>query len=227
MRSPRASPCLRATRHRPYRSEPPPPKPPRRSGNLSGHHSFRGDGKWSCGCSSMVEHQLPKLTARVRFPSPAPLRSASFAPWVLRFASHPDASEAYLGAGPCSFWGPGPQTPTPRGSAPGPPARFPAWLRGNWWRAALLGADLFGAVSGVRGWGAGALPTHPPCFQRCAAASAAFHSASTRPRLRSSGRGPESSAAPPTTDPVPDSRTRCRLGAMLDASRLTSGALRR
>ena len=26
-----------------------------------------------CGCSSMVEHQLPKLRMRVRFPSPAPL----------------------------------------------------------------------------------------------------------------------------------------------------------
>ena len=25
-----------------------------------------------CGCSIMVEHQLPKLRARVRFPSPAP-----------------------------------------------------------------------------------------------------------------------------------------------------------
>ena len=26
-----------------------------------------------CGCSSMAEHQLPKLIARVRFPSPAPI----------------------------------------------------------------------------------------------------------------------------------------------------------
>ena len=26
----------------------------------------------ACGCSSMAEHQLPKLTVRVRFPSPAP-----------------------------------------------------------------------------------------------------------------------------------------------------------
>lgn len=25
-----------------------------------------------CGCSSMVEHKLPKLVTRVRFPSPAP-----------------------------------------------------------------------------------------------------------------------------------------------------------
>src|SRR5579863_4039814 len=29
------------------------------------------------GCSSMAEHQLPKLTVRVRFPSPAPLYSSS------------------------------------------------------------------------------------------------------------------------------------------------------
>ena len=27
---------------------------------------------WLCGCSSMVEQKLPKLTTRVRFPSPAP-----------------------------------------------------------------------------------------------------------------------------------------------------------
>ena len=26
-----------------------------------------------CGCSSMVEHELPKLVTRVRFPSPAPI----------------------------------------------------------------------------------------------------------------------------------------------------------
>jgi hypothetical protein len=28
-----------------------------------------------CGCSSMVEQKLPKLTTRVRFPSPAPPQS--------------------------------------------------------------------------------------------------------------------------------------------------------
>jgi hypothetical protein len=27
------------------------------------------------GCSSMVEQKLPKLTTRVRFPSPAPIKS--------------------------------------------------------------------------------------------------------------------------------------------------------
>ena len=30
----------------------------------------------ACGCSSMAEHQLPKLTVRVRFSSPAPTRKA-------------------------------------------------------------------------------------------------------------------------------------------------------
>src|SRR5215467_11897142 len=30
----------------------------------------------ACGCSSMAEHQLPKLTVRVRFPSPAPTTKA-------------------------------------------------------------------------------------------------------------------------------------------------------
>ncbi len=35
----------------------------------------------SCGCSSMVEHELPKLDTRVRFPSPAPLTDKL---WYLR-----------------------------------------------------------------------------------------------------------------------------------------------
>ena len=29
----------------------------------------------TCGCSSMAEHQLPKLTVRVRFPSSAPMKN--------------------------------------------------------------------------------------------------------------------------------------------------------
>ena len=33
----------------------------------------------TCGCSSMVEHQLPKLTVRVRFPSSAPVENAQLA----------------------------------------------------------------------------------------------------------------------------------------------------
>src|SRR5580704_10494801 len=32
---------------------------------------------WECGCSSMAEQKLPKLTTRVRFPSPAPNNSRS------------------------------------------------------------------------------------------------------------------------------------------------------
>src|SRR5690606_29151713 len=46
-------------------------------GTLAG--SARGrypDRTGRCGCSSMVELQLPKLTARVRFPSPAPYDEA-------------------------------------------------------------------------------------------------------------------------------------------------------
>ncbi len=37
---------------------------------------FKPVSRLLCGCSSMVEHQLPKLNTRVRFPSPAskPLR---------------------------------------------------------------------------------------------------------------------------------------------------------
>ena len=37
----------------------------------------------SCGCSSMVEHQLPKLRTRVRFPSPAPGKPPAQRPFPL------------------------------------------------------------------------------------------------------------------------------------------------
>src|ERR1700722_16092041 len=37
----------------------------------------------TCGCSSMVEHQLPKLTVRVRFPSSA--LSSSLLAGIFRF----------------------------------------------------------------------------------------------------------------------------------------------
>ena len=40
-----------------------------------------------CGCSSMVECQLPKLNTGVRFPSPAPMKKD--VPQNLRFATHP------------------------------------------------------------------------------------------------------------------------------------------
>ena len=38
-------------------------------------HAYNGG---LCGCSSMVERQLPKLHTRVRFPSPAPTDSPKF-----------------------------------------------------------------------------------------------------------------------------------------------------
>src|SRR4029453_19000195 len=37
-----------------------------------------------CGCSSMVEHQLPKLNTRVRFPSSAPPPKAQLRGVILR-----------------------------------------------------------------------------------------------------------------------------------------------
>jgi hypothetical protein len=52
----------------------------------------------ACGCSSMAEHQLPKLTARVRFPSPAQRRRSVSTESVDRASSH-------------FYWGPSPQTP--------------------------------------------------------------------------------------------------------------------
>jgi hypothetical protein len=52
-----------------------------------------------CGCSSMAEHQLPKLTVRVRFPSPAQIRDAP-----VRIVRGPGAFRILT-------WGPSPQTP--------------------------------------------------------------------------------------------------------------------
>src|SRR3990170_3045865 len=44
--------------------------------NLSGmHHGDIPRWWYICGCSSMAEHQLPKLRTWVRFPSPAPLQA--------------------------------------------------------------------------------------------------------------------------------------------------------
>ena len=41
--------------------------------------------KQSRRCSSMAEHQLPKLNTRVRFPSSAPRCRVAFPPWSQRF----------------------------------------------------------------------------------------------------------------------------------------------
>ena len=53
-----------------------------RDANLRGHQHC-----WSGRCSSMAEHQLPKLNTRVRFPSSAPCD----------VARHPNSSEPSLG----------------------------------------------------------------------------------------------------------------------------------
>src|SRR5262249_8118069 len=45
---------------------------PTRSGTMSGQAPRRLVPRRARGCSSMAEHQLPKLTVGVRFPSPAP-----------------------------------------------------------------------------------------------------------------------------------------------------------
>ena len=42
------------------------------SGRSAGKSKKTADFCCFCGCSSMVEQKLPKLTTRVRFPSPAP-----------------------------------------------------------------------------------------------------------------------------------------------------------
>ncbi len=40
---------------------------------------------FGCGCSSMAEQKLPKLTTRVRFPSPAPSKTGN--PWLFEFSA--------------------------------------------------------------------------------------------------------------------------------------------
>ena len=51
------------------------------------HHSSTMLVIWGrSGCSSMVEHELPKLGARVRFPSPAPLHPVIFSDRSIREA---------------------------------------------------------------------------------------------------------------------------------------------
>ena len=47
------------------------------------------------GCSSMVEHQLPKLNTRVRFPSPALLKTTADRaekPGLLRFSGRVESA---------------------------------------------------------------------------------------------------------------------------------------
>src|SRR5690606_29389496 len=52
----------------------PPPRPSPHTIRYSVHCTEAPRPASARGCSSMVELQLPKLTARVRFPSPAPSR---------------------------------------------------------------------------------------------------------------------------------------------------------
>ena len=59
-------------------SKPQVPVPCLRKGSIGVR--LAADTDATCGCSSMVEHQLPKLTVRVRFPSSAPLENAQLAP---------------------------------------------------------------------------------------------------------------------------------------------------
>ena len=76
------------------------------------------------GCSSMVELQLPKLTARVRFPSPAPARGpgpSRFGPSLLR---GPGWRARRRPRGSSRLWGRGHSTPSGTGPhVPGPHVR--------------------------------------------------------------------------------------------------------
>ena len=44
--------------------------------------SIRYNKGVNCGCSTMVVQQLPKLTTRVRFPSPAPIKKPPIEWWL-------------------------------------------------------------------------------------------------------------------------------------------------
>ena len=107
--------------------------------------------------------------------SPAPLRRLSFAPWMLRCAPHPDASESLPRSGSLFALGARPPDPHAKGLRPLDPRRvISSLVERNRRLAGLMGVGLFGAVSGVRAGASGALPTHPPYSQRCAAVLAAF-----------------------------------------------------
>ena len=64
---------------------------PRAAPSCGGAHpDCAGAGAYNarlCGCSSMVERQLPKLHTRVRFPSPAPV--TAFSLWLNAFSLFP------------------------------------------------------------------------------------------------------------------------------------------
>ena len=52
-----------------------------------------------CGCSSMAEQKLPKLTTRVRFPSPAPIKSKTYHRFTLLYhfrKTHPRTCQEFL-----------------------------------------------------------------------------------------------------------------------------------
>ena len=53
------------------------------------------------GCSSMAEHQLPKLTVRVRFPSPAPTREPSSGRMTSRLITHRPSRRSSLPRARC------------------------------------------------------------------------------------------------------------------------------
>ena len=75
---------------------------------LSGRRSKRSQG---CGCSSMAEQKLPKLTTGVRFPSPAPsLKTLWSNPRVLAGASPKGARRWFDSPHPLHSL-PNPQTP--------------------------------------------------------------------------------------------------------------------
>ena len=82
-------------------------------------------------------------------------------------------------SGSCTFWGPAPRPARQRAPPPGAPHPISSVVSGIGGLRCRWEGGLFGAVSGVREGAAGALPTHPPRFQRCSAALATLCSASS------------------------------------------------
>ena len=82
----------------------------------------------TCGCSSMAEHQLPKLTVRVRFPSSALMTKSqvtdafrNLALVVLRPRLGRRATSVLIGGGPLVEQGVLTAAPVEAGHDPGPP----------------------------------------------------------------------------------------------------------
>jgi hypothetical protein len=88
---PRLQPTTPHRQPTPAPLRPPSPTASHPCGRLSPKRTPTSGSASNCGCSLMVEHELPKLRARVRFPSSAPQKRPRSKTWA--FVYCPDQFE--------------------------------------------------------------------------------------------------------------------------------------